>query len=275
MPDTWEVEHGLHPGVADNNEDLDSDGYTELEEYLNELAAWPAPGPVVFTGQTNSRYAEIFNWRVTGELVRLAGAGVIRTSSPWQPGRYDLAVVSNTTAVVDAPGQHAGRLQLIGNALVDLTGGWLKVEDQVDIAPGCTLAVHAGGRLAASGIVNRGTLRLTGTADLQISGTSTNYGVVDLTTWEGTLPSGLVNYGTVLDRSAVRITGAAVHGEDVEVGILGLEGHGYRLQYAGPPLHGGWQDVGAATPGAGGPLPLVHDGGAAATTRYYRVLVDP
>jgi hypothetical protein len=39
MPDTWETEHGLNPNVANNNADFDNDFYTDLEEYLNEVAA--------------------------------------------------------------------------------------------------------------------------------------------------------------------------------------------------------------------------------------------
>ncbi len=37
MPDSWETSYGTNPNVADNNGDLDSDGYTNLEEYLNSL----------------------------------------------------------------------------------------------------------------------------------------------------------------------------------------------------------------------------------------------
>ncbi len=37
MPDTWEDSYGTDDLVADNNGDLDSDGYTNLEEYLNSL----------------------------------------------------------------------------------------------------------------------------------------------------------------------------------------------------------------------------------------------
>ena len=42
MPDAWETMHGLNPAVADDNGDADADGYTNLEEYINEIAAWPA-----------------------------------------------------------------------------------------------------------------------------------------------------------------------------------------------------------------------------------------
>jgi len=37
MPDSWETAYGTNPNVADNNGDLDSDGYTNLEEYINSL----------------------------------------------------------------------------------------------------------------------------------------------------------------------------------------------------------------------------------------------
>ncbi len=40
MPDSWETQNGLDPNdPADGAQDSDRDGYTNLEEYLNELAA--------------------------------------------------------------------------------------------------------------------------------------------------------------------------------------------------------------------------------------------
>ena len=36
MPDAWEKTHGLNPADADDSRiDLDNDGYTNIEEYLN------------------------------------------------------------------------------------------------------------------------------------------------------------------------------------------------------------------------------------------------
>lgn len=37
MEDNWETARGLNPSVADNNGDDDSDGYTNLEEFLHYL----------------------------------------------------------------------------------------------------------------------------------------------------------------------------------------------------------------------------------------------
>ena len=38
MPDAWERQYGTNPGSADNNGDLDDDGYTNLENYLHWAA---------------------------------------------------------------------------------------------------------------------------------------------------------------------------------------------------------------------------------------------
>jgi hypothetical protein len=49
MPDAWEREHGLDPQTDDSAGDLNGDGYTNIEEFLNgrdpqaEAAAWQAP----------------------------------------------------------------------------------------------------------------------------------------------------------------------------------------------------------------------------------------
>ena len=41
MPDVWEESNGLNAkDSADRNKDLDADGFTELEEYLNSLVPY-------------------------------------------------------------------------------------------------------------------------------------------------------------------------------------------------------------------------------------------
>ena len=67
MPTYWELQHGLDPNARDDAGDFDSDGYTNLEEYLNDIAAWPAPNAIVFDGTTNGRYAQITNWDANPE----------------------------------------------------------------------------------------------------------------------------------------------------------------------------------------------------------------
>lgn len=126
MPSYWELQHGLDPNVRDNAGDFDSDGYTNLEEYLNDIAAWPAPAPIIFDGTTNSRYAQITNWDANINVT---------FDHPWQPSKYDEAQINNGTVVVDAVGQHAGTLVVAANAAnmaqLDITGGWLNVADAV------------------------------------------------------------------------------------------------------------------------------------------------
>ena len=40
MPDVWENNNGLNPNSsADGNQDRNGDGYTNIEEYINGLAA--------------------------------------------------------------------------------------------------------------------------------------------------------------------------------------------------------------------------------------------
>ncbi|GEM_PF-664711 len=159
MPDAWERKHGLNPSVADNNGDFDADGYTNLEEYINELGAWPAPGPITFTSSTSGRYAQIRNWDAD------PSAGV----TPWQPSSFDLAVITGGTATVDAPGQYAGRLtvggQSVATARLAVTAGWLEVADGITIGDAGSVVV-SGGRLLASNLA----VGLSGTASLTIGG---------------------------------------------------------------------------------------------------------
>jgi hypothetical protein len=37
MPDDWERQHGLNPNDANDGNDTDAQGYTMLENYLNDL----------------------------------------------------------------------------------------------------------------------------------------------------------------------------------------------------------------------------------------------
>jgi hypothetical protein len=169
MPNDWETSHGLDPNSpvdsSDWNLDYDGDGYINIEEYLNELAEWPAPYEIVFGGGTNSRFAQITNWGITK-----ASPGEAATTTNWQPSRFDVAVIRNHAVAMDAVGQHAGKI-LLGtqagdNATLNVTAGWLEVEDEtvgpgngevvigVDSAATATLNL-SGGRLAVK-TLNRG-----------------------------------------------------------------------------------------------------------------------
>jgi len=146
MPDGWEVEHALDPRAPDNNGDFDADGYTNLEEYINELAAWPAASTAQFVGRENQRYAQIQNWSLSTS--KRDGA------APWQPSGHDIAQILTGTARIDAVGQHAGRLEVSsegGMAVLEVSGGWLEVERELSIG---SRATGPGARAAGAGQVN-------------------------------------------------------------------------------------------------------------------------
>jgi hypothetical protein len=144
MPDHWERAHGLDPFTHNPNGDFDADGYTDLEEYLNELAAVPAPVALRFdNGNGNGRYEEIGNW----------ATGV------WQPSRFDDVVIDAGAVTVDSVGQHAANVLIAGQgpdaASLAIHAGWLMVQQQLTIggsavAPG-TLTL-AGGELMVTAL---------------------------------------------------------------------------------------------------------------------------
>jgi hypothetical protein len=275
IPGSWELAHGLNPDEPNNNGDFDNDGYTDLEEYLNKIAAWPAPGEIQFTSSTNSRYASIFNWRVNGVTVNIAGANTV-TSSLWQPSRYDTAVISDSICIVDAVGQHAGTLRVTNNAELTITNGWLNVANKLENNFGSTVRVlSSGGLRVTNNLVNAGTLLLSGNASLYVGGSFTNTGTLDIMTWSGTLPPGFVNLGTVLDPGLIAISSFGLNGTNFNATIQGYHQHSYQLQYCDDLASNNWQNVGAAVAGANAPIIFSHSGGAGAQHRYYRVAVNP
>lgn len=173
MPNHWEIKRGLNPDVADWDADDDNDGYVNLEEYINEIAAWPAPDEIVFNNG-NARFAEINNWSITRP-----NPGEAPTTTHWQPSRFDVAVIDNGTAVVDAVGQYAGTVRLGSNpgdnATLNITDGWLQIKDQtvgpgegsliIGADPTATAIVNlSGGKLVAKTIAkgDGGTFNFTG-----------------------------------------------------------------------------------------------------------------
>lgn len=147
MPDHWETERGLDPhspsDAPDWNQDDDGDGYVNLEEYINEVAAWPAPYDIHWTGG-EGRYAEITGWSITRDAPDEAP-----TTTHWQPSRFDRAVIASGAATVDAPGQRAGAVVLSGDATLNVTDGWLQVTDE-EHGPGDGTVVIGDGADAAA-----------------------------------------------------------------------------------------------------------------------------
>ena len=187
MPDVWEVAMGFNPGVADNNGSAMNDGYTNLESYLNEAAAWPASTPLIFGNKNaTSRYAEIGNWQT----------GV------YKPSRYDTAQIDAGTVTVDVVGQHAGTLKVAAGtgttATLAVTAGWIDVAQNLLIGPGGT-----GNVLQTGGIVRAG--------NSVVIGGSTHAGTYTLS--NGTLATPLLTTGTM--GGTFQFTGGILHADVV------------------------------------------------------------
>jgi hypothetical protein len=133
----------------------------------------------------------------------------------------------------------------------------------------------SGGSLTVTGsLSNYGTLRLLGNAQLVVGGGFTNYGVLDIMTWNGALPAGFANNGVVLDRTAVKVDTWAIEGNDFRLTLMGYAGHSYQLQHSDDLRAGSWSNDGAAQPGNQAPLLLTQTNGVTAGRRFYRVQVQ-
>lgn len=299
MPDAWEIAHGLNPNAVDAQGDFDNDGYTNLEEYLNELAAFPAPKALTFA-LDGGRYEVAANWELN-----------------WQPSHLDAVLISGGTATVDSPGQHARSVTITGQIIpaeLRFNAGWLSVAELVTVGqagtlrlaggslgvgtPGVVVAnggtltgngtifgsltVQFGGQMLVDGgtfavtgnVTNNGTMRLTGGAALSVTGTFVNNGVLDLLTGSQTLPAGFVNNGIVLDSSLNRVLSHAKSGASFTITIDGYTGHTYQLERADI-LTGPWTPVGSAQSGTNSVLTLTGPDGATGDRRFYRISVGP
>ncbi len=140
MPDIWEASMGLNPAAADNNGSIENSGYTNLENYLNDLAAWPASSSLVFSNANgNGKYSQIGNWQT----------GV------FEPSRFDTAQVDSGSATVDVPGQHANVLSVAttssSTATFNVSGGWIDVTSNLLVGPGGTAEFDQSGGIVRAG----------------------------------------------------------------------------------------------------------------------------
>ncbi len=238
MPTYWELQHGLDPDVRDDAGDFDNDGYTNLEEYLNDIAAWPASTAVVFNNANGGgRFAHILNWDANPD------AGAVH---PWQPSRFDTAVIDNGTVTVDAVGQHAGNL-ILGrntgdNVTFNITGGWLVVEDAPHgMSDG---VVVIGDHAAATATLHLSGGKLVTGALLRGPGGSFNFTggtlVADLVDFDVTNDGGIIAPGE--SAGVTEITGSLTVNDGSLAIELGVAEHD-QLIVAGNFLIGGTLDV--------------------------------
>ena len=175
-------------------------------------------------------------------------------------------------AEFDIGGQTQQVASLAGAAgsVIRLGGGQLQIA-----APGEHAVVFAGTFVGTGTVVNHGTLRLVGNAAWPAGISLVNYGLLDIMTWQGELPAGFINNGSVLDRSKVKVDAIESSGNDFKVTIHGYRGHGYRLQWTDDLVSKPWQDIGDPLPGEDAPLQFSHGPAADEPRGFYRVLVSP
>ena len=211
IPNDWETRHGLPTSAASNNGDFDNDGYTNLEEYLNDVAAFPAPGPIEFDG--SGRYADCGNW-----------------TRHWEPSRRDQVRINSGTATVDAMGQRAGSLRVGssdgGPALLAVSSGRLEVSDSLIVFGGGVVtqtggdlivdssdAMIAGGYFLSGGKLSTPILSKSHAAEFQFTGgeLSASYVNFDLANHGGVLSPATalgqlhVNGDLTLDGGALKL----------------------------------------------------------------------
>jgi alpha-L-rhamnosidase len=177
----------------------------------------------------------------------------------------DATLVTNIVSAGTLDKTGPGNLYIGASSLLSV-GAFEVLTGQVIVSPGGTLTVEGS-------ITNLGTVRLLGNAQLTVGGQIVNDGVLDIMTWNGSLPSSFVNNGLVLDRSAVKIEFSAVQGPAFTVTIMGYQGHTYQLQYSTSLSPASWTNLGPPQPGNQAPLVLTNS--IAGGEGFYRVAVDP
>lgn len=135
------------------------------------------------------------------------------------------------------------------------------------ISPSNSLLTFTGGN-----VTNNGTMRAVGTV-IEAYGTVINNGTIDIINGGVTnFHSIFINHGTVLDAHSVRVSNAAISGNDVRIQIPSVTGHTYQLQYTASLTPTNWTNTGVPQPGNGGVLTFTDLGGATnSPARSYRL----
>lgn len=140
-----------------------------------------------------------------------------------------------------------------------------------------TLIVSTAPLHIAENVTNNGILRLYGDAVLDITGTLTNTGVIDIINWNGALPPAMINSGTILDRSSHRILSTTTTSTQITLKFPAYEGHLYQLESTDD-LSAAWSPSGPSFTVSGNPLnpPILQFSNPMNVPRhFYRIAVKP
>lgn len=214
---------------------------------------WTLAGPARHRGATTVE---------AGTLKFAAGSSLVNDSS--------LQVAMGATLALEGGSIEVDNVSIASGGSFTSTGGSLAGDFNND-----GVATISAGSLSIFGdVVNNGTLRVTGGASLNTTGSFVNHGVLDLLTSPSALPANLDNQGVVVENRERRVLSATKSGTTFSLTVQGYVGHAFQLQRAGS-IAGPWTNVGAPKAGAGVPLVFTDAGGATANQCYYRVAVTP
>jgi hypothetical protein len=163
-----------------------------------------------------------------------------------------------------------GHVTIWLGAILSLQGGTLNCATLTNLG---ICECLSGSLIVTSNVTNSGTLRLLGNAQLHFAGAFGNSGVLDIMPWNGTLPQGVVNTGTILDRGAIKLESFAVKNGGVDLTIMGYAGHTYQLQTSSVLNPASWTNVGSPQTGAGKMLDFRATNAVNANVGFYRAAV--
>ena len=183
--------------------------------------------------------SNMLTWRVGGLNTDATFAGNIEeqnTSSVTAIHKVGTGIwtLSGTNTYRGPTTVSGGKLVLTGS----LSGSNVTVKDTATLENlgqiTGNVTIEAGGTLETVGTINgnltnHGTVRVTGNDLLAVSGTFTNYGVLDLGTWSGTLPANFINHGTIVSAPLPQVT---ITSPVVEAVMLDSSAAGLRLKAA-------------------------------------------
>jgi autotransporter-associated beta strand protein len=212
LPNWWEEAAGTNPAVADNNGDLNGDGYTNLENYINALAFAGVPaakidGLVTDNGLSSSDGVTSDNTLVINGT---AAPGALVTVS-----RVDIGAIGTATADVsgnwsfDYTGTVLSDRYYAFMATVDLGGGKISPPTQAFAVKVDTTAAAAPG---ITTIVSSPSFTINGTSEpgSQIDVTLVGVGVVGTATTDGLGNWSAPYMGAPLAPGSYTFTAAAV-----------------------------------------------------------------
>jgi len=241
------------PTLADAT--FQTSAHAAVGTLLGKVQASPGEaGQTLTLSITSGNEAELF-------AIDAAGNITVAGDVPGTPAVHTLVVM----------GVDSGAPPLANYAVITIN-----VDNALVIAEDSVVALSSGTHTHRS-LVNHGTLRLAGTAVLDVSGAFTNHGVLDLINWSGTLPPGFVNQGIILDRSSLKTRSAVRSAGTFQFTASGYAGHMYQLKTA-TDLSGPWTSSGTPVAGTGtpaAPQEIPFSAPATEDRRFYRIEVTP